>query len=128
MQQLIRYGLVGVVSNFFIYCIYLLITYFGVEPKIAMTFVYILGATIGFIGHRKWTFAHQGDSFSSAIRYIFAHLLGYLFNFLILFVFVDKLNYMHQTVQALAIIVVAGFLFIIFKYFVFQGKNGHRTI
>ncbi|MFH0995207.1 MAG: GtrA family protein [Pseudomonadota bacterium] len=120
MRQLIRYGVVGVVSNAAIYLIYLLITYIGVEPKTAMTLVYIIGASIGFIGNRKWTFAHRGDSSGAALRYVLAHLFGYLLNFLILFTFVDRLGYAHQWVQAVAIITVAGVLFIVFKYFVFR--------
>jgi putative flippase GtrA len=122
MQQLIRYGLVGVVSNTAIYFLYLLITYLGVEPKIAMTLVYIIGAFIGFIGNRKWTFTHRGDSTSAALRYVLAHFFGYILNFLILLTFVDRLGYAHQWVQAMAIIVVAGFLFVVFKYFVFRER------
>jgi len=122
MRQLIRYGLVGIVSNLTIYFVYLLITYLGVEPKKAMTLVYIVGASIGFIGNRKWTFAHRGNFSSAALRYVLAHLFGYLLNFLILFTFVDRLGYAHQWVQAVAIIIVAGFLFIVFKYFVFRKR------
>ena len=122
MQQLIRYGLVGLVSNAAIYFVYLLITYLGIEPKTAMTLVYIIGASIGFIGNRKWTFAHRGDSSSAALRYVLAHLFGYLLNLLILFTFVDHLGYVHQWVQAVAIIIVAGFLFVVFKYLVFREK------
>lgn len=122
MQQLIRYGLVGVASNAAIYFVYLLITYLGVEPKTAMTLVYIIGASIGFVGNRQWTFSHRGDSSSAVLRYGLAHIFGYLLNFLILFTFVDRLGYAHQWVQAVAIITVAGFLFIVFKYFVFRKK------
>ena len=122
MRQLIRYGLVGAVSNAVIFVVYLLITFLGVEPKTAMTLVYIVGASIGFIGNRKWTFAHRGNSTSAALRYVLAHLFGYLLNFLILFTFVDRLGYAHQWVQAVAIIIVAGFLFIVFKYFVFRER------
>lgn len=122
MRQLIRYGLVGVANNATLYLLYLLITYLGVEPKTTMTLLYIIGASIGFIGHRKWTFAHRGDYSSAALRYILAHLLGYLLNFLILFAFVDRLGYAHQWVQGMAIIIVAGFLFIVFKYFVFRER------
>ena len=123
MRQLIRYGVVGVVSNATIYFVYLLITYLGVEPKTAMTLVYIIGAAIGFIGNRKWTFAHRGDFSSAAFRYVLAHLFGYLLNFLILFTFVDRLGYAHQWVQAMAIMIIAGFLFIVFKYFVFRERR-----
>lgn len=120
MPQLIRYGLIGAASNAAIYFIYLLITYLGMEAKQAMTLVYIVGAFIGFVGNRKWTFAHRGDTSSAALRYVLAHLGGYLVNLLILYTFVDRLGYAHQWVQAAAIIVVAGFLFVIFKYFVFS--------
>jgi putative flippase GtrA len=120
MRQLIRYCFVGVISNLTIYFIYLIITHLGVEPKKAMTLVYVIGATIGFIGNRKWTFAHLGSFSAAFLRYVVAHLCGYLLNFLILFTFVDRLGYAHQWVQAAAIIIVAGFLFIIFKYFVFS--------
>ena len=122
MQQLIRYGLVGVASNTIIYFVYILITYVGVEPKIAMTLVYIIGAIIGFIGNRKWTFTYSGAPTSAALRYVFSHLLGYILNFLILFTFVDCLGYAHQLIQGMAIIIVAGFLFVIFKYFVFRER------
>ena len=123
MRQLIRYGLVGMASNAAVYFIYLLITHLGVEPKTAMTLVYITGGSIGFIGNRKWTFAHRGDSSRAAFRYVLAHLSGYFLNFMILYTFVDRLALPHQWVQAAAILVVAGFLFIIFKYFVFPEKK-----
>ncbi len=123
MRQLLRYGLVGVVSNLTIYFVYLLITYLGVEPKKAMTLVYVVGTFIGFVGNRKWTFAHRGAPTLTVVRYAIAHLLGYLLNFTILFTFVDRLGYAHQVVQAVAIVVVAGFLFVIFKYYVFPKAN-----
>jgi len=123
MRQLIRYGLVGVVSNSIMYFVYLLITYLGLEPKKAMTLVYIIGASIGFIGHRRWSFSHRGDASRAVVRYVAAHLSGYMINFLMLFIFVDRLGYAHQGVQVVAIVAVAGFLFLAFKYFVFPHKK-----
>jgi putative flippase GtrA len=125
VSQLFRYGLVGVVTNLALYFFYLLITYLGIEPKMAMTISYIIGAFIGFIGHRKWTFAHKGALLGSGARYFIAHLFGYLINFLILLTFVDRLGYSHRWVQAAAIIVVAGFLFVTFRYFVFPKAESN---
>lgn len=119
ISQLFRYGLVGVAANIALYLFYLLITYLGIEPIKAMTISYIVGAFFGFIGHRQWTFMHKGALLGSGTRYFIAHLFGYLINFLILLTFVDKLGYPHQWVQAIAIIVVACFLFVTFRYFVF---------
>ena len=123
MKQLLRYGLVGVVSNLTIYFFYLLITYIGIEPKRAMTMVYIIGASIGFVGNRKWTFAHGGNIFSTALRYLLTHFFGYIINYIIIFIFVDIHGYAHQLVQAMAVIIVAGILFFLFKYFVFQKNS-----
>jgi putative flippase GtrA len=122
-MQLLRYGLVGVATNLALYSFYILITYLGMEPKKAMTVSYVVGASIGFIGHRQWTFAHKGALFGAGARYCIAHLMGYLINFFILLTLVDRLGYSHQWVQAVAIFVVAGFLFVTFRYFVFAHKK-----
>lgn len=85
-----------------------------------MSLVYIVGAFVGFIGNRNWTFAHRDDPSRTVLRFALAHFFGYLLNFLILYAFVDCLGYTHQWVQAIAIVIVAGFLFVVFKYFVFR--------
>lgn len=122
LKQLVRYGLVGVMSNLIMYLIYLLITYLGVEHKVAMTLIYLFGASFGFISHRDWTFGFSNASSNATARYITAHLFGYMLNFLVLYVGVDYLGYAHQWVQVGAIIIVSGFLFTVFKYFVFHER------
>ena len=51
------------------------------------------------------------------------HFLGYLINYAILIVMVDKLEYDHQWAQAVEIFVMAGFLFLTFKFIVFGEAN-----
>lgn len=63
----------------------------------------------------------------AGVRYVIAHCIGYLLNLSILIVFVDELGYAHQWVQAIAIFVVAAFLFLAFKVFVFPvSREGAR--
>lgn len=123
LGQLLRYGVVGAASNLAGYLVYLAVTYMGVEPKTAMTFLYAAGATFGFFGNRQWAFSHTGSFWRAAGRYALAHCCGYLLNFSLLYVFVDRLGYPHQAVQAVAIFVVAGFLFVAFRYFVFRAST-----
>jgi putative flippase GtrA len=118
-KQLFLYGVLGISRNAVGYLVYLLITYLGVPPKIAMTILYSVGTTVGFFGYRKLIFAHQGCMLRAGLRYLIAHLMGYSINLVILIIMVDKLGYAHQWVQILAIFVVAGFLFLTFKIFVF---------
>ena len=121
MPQLVRYALVGVVSNSVIYLLYLLITYIHVEPKLAMSIVYFFGTIVGFLGNQKWTFSQQKRDYRVALKYLVAQIIGYLFNFLILVVFVDTFGFSHRLVQAIAIFVVAAFLFVTLKYVVFYN-------
>ena len=124
-RQLFRYALVGIASNATAYLVYLLITSIGLSPKLAMSFLYIVGATVGFVGNRHLTFAHQGGLLGSGARYVLTHAIGYLVNLTILVVFVDHLNYPHQEVQAVAVLVVAAYLFFALKLFVFPSPDVH---
>ena len=117
----LRYAVVGASSNLAGYLIYLAITWLGVEPKAAMTALYLVGATVSFAGNRYWTFSHKGNAAASLVRFGIAHVLGYLLNLTLLVIFVDRLGYPHQWVQAVAIFVVAFFLFVAFRLFVFPS-------
>lgn len=119
VTQLFRYALVGLLSNVAGYLAYLMLTYQGGTPKLTMTMLYGVGAAVGFFGNRSLAFEHQGSVLGAGIRYVIAHGIGYLLNLSILIVFVDKLDYAHQWVQAIAIFIVAAFLFLSFKVFVF---------
>ena len=120
MRQLIRYGIVGVLSNAIGYSLYLAITSLGVGPKYTMTGLYFVGATIGFLGNRKWAFSYKGKLAANVVRYSVTHVLAYTINLLLLILLVDKMGFPHQKVQAFAIVIVAGFLFVMFRLFVFS--------
>jgi putative flippase GtrA len=94
-----------------------------------MTVLYGVGVFTGFVGNRNYTFAHQGKLIETGRRYLMAHVLGYLINLTIQIIMVDHLGYAHQLAQALGICVVAAFLFVVFRNFVFvyvdETKSGH---
>jgi putative flippase GtrA len=125
MWQLIRYGVVGLLINLILYLAYILITHYGIEPKKAMTVIYIFGVSIGFFGHRKWTFIHTGNNRRTIFRFVLSHFAGFMLNFLLLSILVDRLGFSHQVVQAVSVLIVAAFLFIAFKFFVFSGATSH---
>ena len=121
-SQMLRYAAVGVGSNLAGYAAYLLLTFSGIAPKITMTFLYLIGATVGFVGNSKLTFGWNGSISGSCVRYAAAHAVGYALNLAMLAYFVDKLAYPHQVVQFVAIFLVAVYLFFSFKYFVFAQR------
>ena len=120
LSQLFRYGVIGVTVNLAAYLAYLLATYLGGTPKLTMSVIYVLTAFFSFLGNRSLTFAYKGGFLGSGLKFSIAHLFGYLINLALLFVFVDKIGYPHQVVQVCAIVIVAMFLFLTFKIFVFR--------
>ena len=117
--QLAKYVAVGLVANGIGYTVYLLVTWVGLDPKVAITLLYPFGALIGYFGHFKIAFLYCGSHSKSIFRYLQAHIVGYSLNFVILYCFVDLLGYPHPLIQAFAVFAVAGVLFFLFRYYVF---------
>jgi putative flippase GtrA len=118
-----RYGVVGFANNAGGYLIYLLVTWFGVDPKLMVTIGYPIGALVGYFGNKQWSFSYKGRITPSLARYIMAHVGGYLINISMLYILVDRLGLTHQWVQMVAIFVVAGFLFLAMRFFVFPVSD-----
>ena len=121
--QVARYGVVGVLNNLLGYLIYLLVTWFWLDPKVAVTLLYPVGAVTAYFGHAKYSFAYSGSTSHSVLRYVIAHLIGYSVDVLMLYVLSDRLLFPHQIIQALAIVVVGGILFLLFRYYVFPIRS-----
>jgi putative flippase GtrA len=123
LGQLVRYGVVGVLNNLLGYLIYVAVTWLWLEPKLAITLMYPVGALTGYFGHARYAFQYDGRVSHGLLRYTISHLLGYGADVGMLYVFADRLGYPHQIVQAAAIFVVGGLLFVLFRYFVFPGRK-----
>jgi hypothetical protein len=95
-----RYVFVGLASNSTIYLIYLAITFLGMDHKLAMSILYVIGTFISFF---------------------LVYLAGYLTNLFLLFYFVDLLQYPHQLVQIFSIFLIAVLIFLLSKFFVFHS-------
>lgn len=122
LGQVLRYGVVGVLNNLLGYLIYLVVTWLWLDPKLAVTLMYPIGAVTAYFGHARYSFAYSGRTSHGIVRYAGAHLIGYGANIGMLYLFSDRLGYPHQMVQAVAIVAVAGVLYILFRHFVFANR------
>ena len=122
MGQLWRYGIVGTVNNLLGYLIYLLLTWFWLEPKMVVSLMYPIGAATAYFGHAKYAFSFKCCHSHGLVRYAIAHSIGYGANIGMLYLLWNQLGFPHQLVQAVAIVVVAGVLFFLFRYFVFPER------
>lgn len=126
LTQIIRYGVVGVMTNLLGYLIYLAVAWLWLEPKLAVTILYPIGAFTAYFGHAKYSFSYKGRTHVGVLRFFIAQSIGYGLNVALLYVFVDKFMLPHQLVQAGAMFVVAGILFLLLRYFVFSSRQVNR--
>lgn len=123
-NRFVRFATVGVVSNALLYLFYLLLTFtIGLDYKIAMTVVYILGVMSTFCFNRTWSFNHSGTAHTAFVRYVLAYVIGYILNFLLLWFSVDRLKLPHERAQAAAIIIVAFCMFLLNRNWVFYRHS-----
>jgi putative flippase GtrA len=120
IKQLVRYGIIGVLNNLWGYLLYLLLTCFWLDPKLVVSILYPISALMAYFAHSKYSFNYDDRKFKALFRFAVSHMVGYFVNISMLFVFVDVLNYPHPLIQAMAIVVVAIVLFILFRYYVFS--------
>ncbi len=119
--QLFRFALVGLASNAVLYLVYLLLTELGLGHKTAMTLLYILGVLQTFVFNRRWTFRYQGRIPKALRRYLASYGFGYFFNLVMLIILVDQIGLSHRIVQGVLILITAGLLFLLQKYWVFPN-------
>lgn len=123
-RQFTTYLIVGLLTNLSGYVAYLVITYWGMRPELAVTLIYAICAAAAFVGNRKFTFQHDGKLTRAGYRYALAQLAGYLFNLALIELFSNRLGIAHQLVQAGSIPIIAVFLFLASKFYVFNEKTG----
>lgn len=119
-RQITRWLFVGLVTNCLLYLAYLALTRSLLEPKTAMTVVYVAGVIVGFVGHRSWSFEHSGRVDSALLRYLGSYGIGYLINLAGLGFGISMLGLRHELVQATMVVTVAVVMFLLQKYFVFR--------
>ena len=118
--QFIRYLVVGLASNAVIYVGYLLLTQLGMGSKLAMSLLYGVGVLQTFVFNKKWSFRFEGAAAPALVRYATVYALGYFIQFLSLALLVDRMGLPHQWVMGVLILIVAMFLFLAQKLWVFR--------
>ena len=127
-RQFATYSIIGILTNATGYLIYLTLTYFWEQPKLAMTILYCFGATLGFLSNRRFSFKSSGHIGTEGVRYLITQFLGYLLNLLILIIFVDWIGFPHEYVQMFAVIIVAVYLFFLLRFFVFSEEHFNEKL
>jgi putative flippase GtrA len=123
LGQALRFAIVGLASNGLGFCWYLLLTWQGMGPKMAMSLLFLIGTLQTFVFNKRWSFRYGGTDRMVLVRYMAVYGFGYLLNLVMLIVLVDYANLPHVPVQAAMICTVAGVMFVLQKFWVFASAN-----
>lgn len=123
VSQVMRYALVGIVSNALLYLAYLALTQIGLGSKLVMTLLYAVGVVQTFFFNKRWTFSHLGRSSQTFSRYVLLYAVGYGLNLLALGLFVDDLGWPHQWVMLGLMCIMVIFFFVGQKFWVFRQAS-----
>jgi putative flippase GtrA len=123
LLQLIRYYLVGALVNAGGYVAFLILLHEKIEPKLAASILYVIGALISFWLNRKLVFDSAVQIRTSLIRLFIMLLAGYIINILMLYVFVDLYNTPAWLIQITSVILVSVFFYLINKYYVHESEK-----
>lgn len=126
LRQLVYFGVIGITINALGYLLYLFLTSQGINPKNVVTVFYFIGTILTFLLNKSVTFSYKGRSNRAFWRFLLAYGFGYFVNLSGLIIGVDWLEFPHQLVQAVMIIVVGLMLFILQKLWVFRSHGGKR--
>lgn len=125
--QLIKFSLIGVVTNLTGYLIYIGITGMGLHPILAMTVLYAIGTYLSFRLNHRLTFRNHPLERLVIWKYFGSYAAGYLVNFLILKISVDTFKIRHEISQAVAIMIIAIMLFALLKFWVFSNQQASES-
>ena len=123
ISQLISFGIIGLLCNIIGYLLYLFLNYYWEAPKTIMTILFIIGTFVSFFANRRFTFKQSRSSEGKLLKYFLVFFKAYLFNLVLLLVFVDWLGLAHQIIQGISIIIVALYTFLMSQFFIF---NDHQ--
>ncbi|MCH2143353.1 MAG: GtrA family protein [Phycisphaerales bacterium] len=119
-RQLIRYGMVGLIVNVIGYLSFLGMVYAGLHHQVAATLMFAIAVLASYVANRNWSFAHQGGVARSFSSYLVLYIAAWVLDVLVLYIFVDRLGWHHALVQGVAILGIAGLLFVGQRYWVFR--------
>jgi putative flippase GtrA len=123
MGTIVRYLIVGTLTNLFWYGIYIIGTWSGVPPLAMATISYLLAVVTSYAFNRQWSFSSSRPHAQAGPRYIVAYGIGYLNQMAWLYGLTYGLAIRHEISQLLAAGTTAILIFGILRFWVFATSR-----
>jgi len=121
--SILRYIITGSGMSAAIYLGYLGATALSLSPVWAISLIYPLAVGASYFLNRRFTFQSSRGHRESTWRFLLAHTSGYLLNVGLLWVITRFTLIDHRVVEALVLVTVGMYLFVVLRIFVFPHEE-----
>lgn len=122
LQQIIKYGLIGIINTIITLLLIIALTYAGVNPFLANVIGFSAGLLNSFYMNKNYTF-YKNSSKGSLINFLIAFVPSYILNILILYLTKDLAEYNIIVPQLLAMLSYNILFFALMKTWVFKNEK-----
>lgn len=122
LQQIIKYGLVGIINTIITLLLIIALTYAGVNPFLSNVIGFSAGLLNSFYMNKNYTF-YKNSSKGSLIHFLLAFVPSYILNILILYLTKDLAEYNIIVPQLLAMLSYNILFFALMKTWVFKNEK-----
>ena len=123
VRQLLRFIIVGCLSNGVAYLIYAWLSN-QCKPIVAMSWLYLIGFCLSFLGNKRFTFQDNSRDIYPLVRFTVMHIVLFAFQFTTHYFFVSVFGLPHLVIQAGLMVLVGCMAFVLSRRFVFTNVKG----
>lgn len=116
-----KYGIIGILSNAFLYLVFLLLLWIDISPVLASGICYVFGVTISYVFNRKWTFQSERSHIKDVISFLSAYGIGLLVTLLSMYLMTYWIA--PELAQIIVIGITAVTIYIALHIFKFGGHS-----
>jgi len=121
VKRLIKFGLVGILATFVYYLVlWGMVEILNIPVLLATSIAFVLVTIENYLLHYNWTFRSSNDHTTAFPRFILMNVVGFNINLFIMFAGVNLWDFNYLLVQAVAIVTVVTWNFVLSHYWIFN--------
>lgn len=123
LRTISTYSAVGIGTTLGYFFLYILLIEFGqFKPFWAAVIGYIPGIFISFFLCYFWVFRSSSNIYSTSVRFFTVNIMGYVLNFIGIYVFVDLIEIPYVIAQLIAFVIVALHNYLLNYHWTFSSR------
>lgn len=120
IQQLARFGAVGIAAMAVHWLVVALLVPLGLRPLLANSAAFAIAFNVSYAGHRRFTFASTTAQHSTLKRFLGVALLGFALNETLYYLLL-RAGMEYRVALLLVLVAVAALTFVLSRYWAFRS-------